>query len=235
MSDFVETTAGASKGGFAGIKKIRGLQVELKKIPQPENWGSDYDAKDQVVITLEDASILEMAPGEEPFELKENKYTGYVAYAKTGKTPHANSGYIKGFVASAEKLGKTPTGFNGQYVTLEKKSVVCFQKPKIDPETKKPILGEDGKKVLEDVVANVWTYVADETSGSASVRDVARNKIAGLSQKAALRVLLSHVQLKNYPEYKDALQNGTLASMLELTIDKKGVFQKAGESANSSS
>ncbi len=232
MGNFIESTAGASKGGFQGIQKIRGLLVDLKLVPPPESWDSK---KWQLQGILEDAHILRMAEGEEEFELKDNKYSFMISYAEgklegdqwVGKRPHANSGYIKCFVASAEKLGKKPSDFIGQYVTLEKIHTVLFEQPKIDPKTKKPVLNDEGKKVMEEVATdNTFCFVVDDAEGSPSVDDYIRDLVVGLNQQAALRKLLTDSKAKQYGKYKDACKAGTLAEMVGLTVDDKGLFQK---------
>lgn len=182
-----------------------------------------------------------MAEGEEEFELKDNKYTFLIPYAEgrldgdqwVGKRPHQNSGYIKCFVASAERMGKKPSDFIGNLVTLEKVPTVLFQHPKIDPTTKKPITGEDGKKIMEDVIIeSVFSFVADEsvTDITAHICDL----VVGLNQQAALRKLLTDTRAKAAPKFKDALKAGVLAEMLGLVV-VEGLFQKpAGEASGSS-
>jgi len=220
MSDFVESTKEASRGGFQGIKKIRGLLTEMKRVPPPEGWGSDYgEPKDQIKFTLEDAAILEMFPGEEEFELKDNKFVGMVPYAVEGKNPHSNSSYMKCWVASAERMGKKPSEFIGQYVTLEKIPVVLF-KQGIRGEDKKPLLDEDGQKIYKEVeTTNTFSFVPDETSDSENIKDYIRDLVSGLNQKATLRKLLVDPKAKQFPEFKEALQDGTLAKMLNLALE----------------
>lgn len=232
MGEFVESSKEARHGGFRGIKKIRGLLVSIKKVP-PRFAESDYgEPKEQIEFTLEDALILEMFPGEEEFELKDNLFTGWVPYAVEGKAPHINSGYMKCWVASAEKLGKKPSEFIGQYVTLEKIPTVLFKQPKLG-EDKKPLLDEDGKKIYVEVSAdNVFCFVADETADSKNTREYVRDLISGLNEKAALRRLLTDIRAKQFPEYKEALNSGTLADMLELVL-VDGKFQEPEEVADS--
>ena len=48
MGNFVESTKEASRGGFQGIKKIRGLLTKLEKVP-PRFTDSDYgEPKEQI-------------------------------------------------------------------------------------------------------------------------------------------------------------------------------------------
>ena len=227
MSDFVESTKEASRGGFQGIKKVRGLLVDLKLVDPPESWDT---TRRQLQGTLEETAILEMFPGEEEFELKDGKYTFLIGYAEEGKTPHANSPYMKCWVASAEKVGKKPSDFIGQVVTLDKVATVLFKQAKLD-DKKKPILDEEGKKVYEDViVTSTFSFVADETADSENIKDYIRSKIVGLNQKAALRQLLIDTRAKQFPEFKEMLNNGTLADYLELVIvNEKFQESRGGE------
>lgn len=226
----VENERELSVGGFQGIKKIRGLLVEIDVVNPPETW--DNQGKQVVVVKMEDVTVLEMFGDEEPFELKDGKFNFYVPYVEVGKNPHQNSVYAKCWLSSAKELGKVPSGFIGQYVTLEKQPRLLFQKPVIDPETKKAKVDADGKKVLEDILAvdqqgraNHFCFTSE---GDISTEDVAvyiRDLIVGLNQKAALRKLLIDTKAKQHPEYKVALNEGTLASLLGLTI-VDGMFQK---------
>lgn len=235
----VENERELSVGGFQGIKKIKGLLVDIDVQNPPETW--ENQEKQVVVVKMEDTNVLEMFGDEDPFELKDGKFTFYVPYVEAGKKPHQNSVYAKCWLASAKELGKVPSEFIGQYVTLEKQPRLLFQKPVIDPTTKKAKLGEDGKKVLDDVLAvdqsgraNHFCFVADETTSPENLNGYVRDLIVGLNQKAALRKLLIDVKAKQHPEYKDALNEGTLANMLELVIvDDK--FQKEEGSENNDS
>ena len=233
----VESEKELSVGGFQGIKKIRGLLVDIDVTAPPETW--ENQERQVVVVKMEDTVVLEMFGDEEPFELKDGKFNFYIPYVEAGKKPHQNSIYAKCWLASAKELGKLPSEFIGSYVTLEKQPRLLFQKPVIDPATKKATLGEDGKKVLEDILAvdqagrpNHFCFVADETSDSSNVREYIRDLVTGLNQKAALRKLLIDTKAKQHPEYKVALNEGTLADMLELVIvDNK--FQKPEETDES--
>uniref|UniRef100_A0A6M3KZ01 Uncharacterized protein n=1 Tax=viral metagenome TaxID=1070528 RepID=A0A6M3KZ01_9ZZZZ len=230
MGDFYESTQETSKGGFQGIKKVRGLLVDLKLVDPPDSWDSD---KLQLQATLEDAKILEMAPGEEEFELKENKFTCMWSYGMTrdekdaGKKPFAACPWVKVAVASAEAMGKKPTEFIGEYVTIDKIPVFLFKFPKTEVDTKtgkkKAILNEEGEKIYEEVWANnSFSFVPDETSDSASVNDYIRDLVEGLNEKATLRKLLVDTRAKQFPEFKQMCNDGTLAEFLGmLMVDGK--------------
>ena len=206
----IESTKEAVKGGFKGIKKVRGLLTDIQgPLDPPETW----DSKDkQVLVIMDDVTILEMFNNEEAMELKDNHYTFYIKYAPEGKTPTENSAYMKCWVASAERLGKKPSDFKGQYVTLEKIPLVLFHKPVIDETTKKPKIGEDGKKILEDISAtSVFSFVPDEGSGTANVKDYLIGLLDGKNQTAARRVVVMDARDKQFPEWKAAWADNTIA------------------------
>ena len=220
MSDIVESSKEAIKGGFQGIKKAKGLFVSIDKVPPlftgTSDWGTE--PKEQIKFILEDAAILEMFPGEEEFELKDGKFIGYVSYAEEGKKPHANSAYIKCWVASAEKLGKKPSQFVGTVVTLEKLPVVLFKKTILDDE-KQPILGEDGKKTYEEVVTtSTWCFVTNETVDSEDVKEHVKKLLDGVKESGVLRKLLVDTKAKQFPELRDKHKAGTLAEYLGMTV-----------------
>ncbi len=217
-TSYVETTKEASKGGFQGIKKIRGLLVKLELVDPPESWET---TKKQMQASLEDATILEMAEGEDEFELKDRKFTCLWGYAEEGKTPHANSTWIKIAVASAEAMGKRPSQFVGSYILLEKKPIVLFQH-----RDKKQPKGEDGKFPLVDVVmTNYFSFVPDETSDSTNMIEFVKKAVVGLNEKAALRELITNTRIKQFPEFKDACKANTLAEKLGLKL-VDGKFQE---------
>lgn len=224
---FVESTSEAVKGGFQAIKKIRGLLTEVKLSPPPYEKSDYGEPKNVIDFTLDEAQILEMFPGEEAFDLKDNKFSGRVTYAVPGKTPSANTAYMKVWVASAEKLGKKPSEFVGQYVTLEKPRVSLF-KMSIDPKEARPdtvyvldkagekIIDKNGKVKVELFSTNTFAFVADESADSESVTAKVKEALIGLTEKAALRKLV--IDFKQYPEYKDAYNTGKLCDLLGLKI-----------------
>lgn len=222
---FVESTKEASRGGFQGVKKVRGFLTELKKVP-PRFTESDYgEPKEQIEFTLEDASILEMFLGEEEFELTDGRFSGWVSYAAEGKRPHANSAYMKCWVASAEAMGKKPSDFVGQYVTLEKIPTVLFKRPVMGKD-KKPVLDEDGGKVYEEIATDkVFCFVPDEAADSQDTKGYVRDLVCGLTERAALRKLLLDIKAKQFPEFRQKLDDGTLTAYLDLVLID-GKFQK---------
>lgn len=184
----------ASKGAFQGIKMLRGLLVDIDRVAGKVFEGQEGKTpKDQAQIKLEDVAILEMEEGEEEPELKEGKFTIWMPYAQPGKKPHKNSLWIKGFVASAEKLGKTPIEFKGEYITLAREPIHLFT-------------NEAGESVDYDC----WVFAEDEASaGSGDILGHVQKLIIGNNKSTAMRNLLTNARAKQYPEYRQAITNGT--------------------------
>jgi hypothetical protein len=214
MGDFIESSKEASRGGFQGIKTIRGLVKNIRKDKPPAMW---EDQKTELIyVDLEDAAVLEMFPGEDDFELKEGKYTFSYKYAKPGKSPTSGTPYMKCLVASAEKQGKKPSEFIGQVVTFSKIPVLLFK-----------MKNKETGAIEEVKTENYFSFVADEGADSTNVKEHIINLILGKNIKAAQRELLVDTRAKQFPEYKDALKAGTLADKLGLVIiDDK--FAKKG-------
>ncbi len=206
-------------GGFQGIKKIRGLLIGINVEDPPASW--ENREKQVVKVDMEETTVLEMFGDEEPMELKEGKFSFFIPYTEAGKKPHQNSIYSKCWLASAKEQGKVPSEFMGQYVTLEKQPRLLFQTYEIDPDTKKAKVDENGDKIKKAILAvnemglpNHFCFVSDETADTENVKEKAKKFVVGYNEKAALRNLL--VNMKQHPEFKEALNNGTLAEMLGL-------------------
>ncbi len=168
MAKLFESSKDVGKSGFQAIKKLRGLQVALAVVSPPATWDSE---KQLVQCSLEDVSILEMLPGEDPPELKDNKLTVTWSYGLTkdqvdaGKKPPPGCPWMMAAVASCEAIGKAPSSFTSSYVTLERRTTVLYKPYKKDAKGKY-IVGEDGKKVHDDpVTTESYFYIVDETEG----------------------------------------------------------------------
>ena len=213
--------------GFQGIKKVRGLLVSIDVVDPPESWERNSD-RQVVKVDLVETVVLEMFGDEEAMELKDGKFGFYIPYVESGKKPHQNSIYSRCWLASAKELGSLPSQFIGQFVTLEKQPRLLFQQYSMEDDgTGKKILklDENGDKVKVDVLAvnqaglpNHFCFVADETANSNSIQEYIRDLVVGLNQKAAQRALLLDQKAKQFPEYKERLNAGTLAKYLGLRI-----------------
>lgn len=229
----VESEKELSVGGFAGIKRIHGLLVNIDVQDPPENWERDESNKKQIVrVDMADTTITEMFGDEEAFELKEDDEVGkfhfFIPYVEPGKKPSQNSIYAKCWLESAKELGKTPSQFIGQYVDLEKQPRKLFDKYVIDPDDpkkKKIKLDAEGKKMLEPVLAvnqggipNHFCFVASESAKPEDVDSYIKELVTGLNTTAALRKLIVDQKAKRHPEYRDMLKAGTLAEKLGMVL-----------------
>ena len=238
----VESERELAIGGFQGIKKIRGLLVGIDVVDPPESW--ENREKQVVKVDMEDTAILEMFGDEDPFELKDGKFSFYVPYVEAGKKPHQNSIYSRCWLASARELGKVPSQFIGQYITLEKQPRLLFQQYTTEDDgtgKKVPKKDENGEKIKEDILAvnkdgipNHFCFVAEETAGSEDIKSYVRNLLTGLNQNASLRKLLVDTKAKQFPEFKQRLNDGTLAEYLDFVV-VDGKFRKKGDDAGSRS
>jgi hypothetical protein len=216
-----------SVGGFQGIKKLRGLLVDIDVVDPPESW--ENRERQVVKVSLEDTVVLEMFGDEETFELKDGKFNFYIPYAAPGAKPHANSIYSKCWIASAKELGFAPSQKIGEYITLEKQPRLLFKQPIFeDVGGKKTVkLDDDGNKIYEEILAvnesgrpNHFCFVGDESAESENIKDYIVKLVSGLNEKAALRKLLVDQKAKQFPEYKDKMKVGAevLAEYLGLIV-----------------
>jgi hypothetical protein len=216
-----QRTSEASRGGFQNIKKVRGLITSIKDVPPPDGWETD---KLQIKGEMEDAVILERFEEGDDFELKDGKFSWYWGYgltpedAETKNSP-AYSAWMKGAVASAEKMGKIPENFVGTVATIDKQEVVLFStRPKKDEDGNEIPKGEDGKYPKKDITMEIFCFVPDEDSDSENFKTYAAEQLDGLGQKAAKRKLITDTRLKQMPELKDKLNDGTLAEYLDMEV-----------------
>ena len=238
----VENTEQLSIGGFQGIKKIQGLLVDIDVTDPPETW--ENRTKQVVKVSMEDTVVLEMFGDEDPMNLKDGKYSFYIPYVEAGKSPSANSIYSKCWLESAKELGKLPSEFIGEVVTLEKQGRKLFDKYLVEegadgkPKVK---LDEEGKKMTEPILAvsqnglpKYFCFVGETDSGSDDIKAHIISLITGLNDKAALRKLLTDPKAKQFPEYKDKLNSGSIAEYLGLAVvDGLFVTEETDEDSSS--
>jgi len=215
---FVESTKEASVGGYQGIKTIRGVLVRLEKKASKftEGFGGK-PAPDQMEFELSDAAVLEMKPNEEEFELTDGKFTGWETYAAPGRVPHKNSTYMRCWVASAEALGKSPSQFLNEYVTLSRVDTLLFKRKK------------EGTDETEEIRTDKhWCFVKDAEDTGDIVEHIT-GLVVGKNKSAAVRALLIDNRAKQYPMYKDAATADNLPSVLPTVKLVDDVFQRIEE------
>jgi len=204
LTKLIETTKEAAKEGFKNIKTVRGLVVNIDVQDAPASWNTTTQ---NVVVSLEEAAILEYFEEGDQMELKDNKFSFSYKYAEPGKKPKAVLPYMKCLVASAEKMGKKPSDFIGKVATFSKIPVVGFKKKN----------EETGQ--MEDVeYKDHFSFVPDANADSGDTIAYVKKLVTGLGIQPALRALMMDERAKQFPEFKDALKAGTLAEKLGLKL-----------------
>lgn len=225
--------------GFQAIKKVRGLLISIDVQPQPESWDGEGDV---VRVDMEETTILEMFGDEETFDLKDGKFNFIMPYKLTsGGKIAPGTGYNECWRASAKEMGKIPSEFIGQYVTLDKQLRTLFTTYVLEENitgNMRPVLDEAGEfiikgdKVRVEVLATTqegvpkfFCFVADETADAENIKDYIRKLVVGLNERAVTRKLLVDPRAKQFKEFKDKHNAGTLAEYLGLVV-VDGKFQE---------
>lgn len=229
MADLMGRSDEASKGAWQGILKVQGVLAPLERIPsgfETSSFGKG-PPKDQAVITLEDAIILEMEEGEETPELKDDKFTFYLPYAAPGKEKAGESTFFtKGFCKSAELLclvlGIAGGGYKdliGTVVTMESQAVLLFKQRS----------RETGE--VEEVTGNPhFLFVGAGDESPEDTDDHLRGLMVGKNQAAALRAVMMDIKGKRLgtaAEIRAMFEDGSLAERLGLVQDKAGKYSLA--------
>ncbi len=221
----ISSSKEASRGGFQGIKKVRGILTDWKKTPSKFTKGDFGEPKEQIEVNLTDAAILEMMPNEDEVELKDGTFKFWIPYAVPGKIPNTNSIFTRCWVASAEAIGiadwKT---LKGQYITLERRRVVLFKTDKDDKNKQLP-LNPDGSKTYREVTTDKYFCFVKDESNSEDIKEYIVKNIVGKNEKAAGRFIVMDNRTQQFPEYKEAVKANTIPSVLPVKL-VDGVFQK---------
>ena len=227
-TDIIDRPEDASKGGFQAIKRVEGILQPLKRVASrfESGWGNKPPS-DQVEIVLEEAVILEMEEGEPMPELNEDRFTTWMTYAPPGKDkPSKNTFFVKGFCVAGIELAKARGKEDGTWrdlvntrIVLEQREVFLFKRRK-----------EAGSEEFDEF--NQTNYVPVECGEEQDdINDYVRSKIVGLNPVAAKRAVLLDNRAKRYPEYKEAIDAGTICEKLGLMEDAEGIFREAEELA----
>jgi len=188
-----------TRGGFQAIKKVCGILTDMS-IVESKNPNSEYEKL--VEIVLEDAQILEMDEGEPQPELSDGIFRHKYPYLKAGKVkPYQNSPYAKGFWQSGKDVGIFPDSWQGAFVTLEKKSIVLFQRSTGDTD-------EEGNKVMEEIVFNDYLCFVpnDDEAGQESIEEYTIAKLTGLAPTSAVRTAVLDARIKNNKDIVAAIR-----------------------------
>ena len=239
-TDIIDRPEDASKGGFQAIKKVEGVLQPLKRVASrfESGYGTNPDgtpkaANDQVEIVLEEAIILEMEEGEPIPELQEDRFTTWMTYAPPGKEkPSKNTFFVKGFCVVGTELAKA----RGLSHTIEGGEVVSTWRDLVNTriclEKREVFLFKRRKEVGSEEFEEFWqtNYVPVECGEEASdLNDYVRGLIVGKNSVAAKRAVLLDSRAKRYPEYKEAIDAGTICDLVGVVLDEAGVFQAKEE------
>ncbi len=231
IEGIITKSAEASQGAFKSIIRIGGILESIKRIPPPAGRKSDYKAApdDQAEITLKDAKVIEMVPGEPEPKLKDGRYTTWMDYAPKGQVkPTAQKWFVQFFVKSAQALDlkrqgkltkpfdvdKTPAkevaegdlaALMGTYIVLVRHEYTYHMK---DKETQQE----------KDVVKS--EYIVDLTEGTDDPADI-KGYISALADgkaaPAVIRDLTMDSKSQRYPEFVEALKAGDIDKFCALT------------------
>lgn len=213
----------ASRGSFQAIKKLEGLFVDRTRVE-----GKFEDEKgrkrDQIKVDLEDVVILEMFEGEDEPDLEDGKFSFYLNYALAGKDKaHANTFYVKGFLTSAVALAKARGIENGSIPELLNTRVVMEYLPAV-PLFKIKRKNEEGEPEEEVVTGRGWVFSASGADEGIDIEEHIKSLVINANKSNALRLLMGDNRVKRDPQWKQALNDGTLADKLGITF-VDGVFK----------
>ena len=226
----IKRTEDLPEGGFAAIVKVRGVLLPPKRVPSRYKE-SLYKTipDDQLEITVEDAEILEMLGNQPAPELRDGKFTFWLNYAPPVQSPtkQTRNFFTRGFASSAQALWdkrepeakKGWLDFVGQVVCLEKKPVLLMTVPQENTEERK------------EVWQTNFIFVEDSDTAPVDIDAYVRESLIGKNKATALRWLVMDAKVRRNPKYKEALNNDTLAELLELEVHD-GIFS-AKETAES--
>uniref|UniRef100_A0A6M3J221 Uncharacterized protein n=1 Tax=viral metagenome TaxID=1070528 RepID=A0A6M3J221_9ZZZZ len=217
MGDIIGKSSEATKGGFQAIVEVEGVLESIERVEskfKDNQFGKENP--DQAQVTLSEAVVLEMEPGEPEPELKDDKFVTWMNYARPGhQKPHVNSFFAKAFVASAEKLAKERGSDDprlqdlyGQRIRLRKEEVLLFtQTDKVTGEKK-------------DVVGKGYIFSSDsgDSNDRVDLDEYAKERLVGKNKSSALREAMMDSKLKRNPKYKQAVQDNKTEEVLGLTL-----------------
>lgn len=211
MSDELNLSSDAIvESGLQAVLEVEGtFQAPIKK-------ASTKFPVDQLELSLADATILKMAPNTEQPDLKDNKFTQWLKYGKIGAVAPIKGTFLaKRFIPDAEKL----------YAKLTNSPAV--------PGTLMKLVGQRVRWVRTD---DLWKIENKETgevkSGTShhytfgldvmtpeDINTHVKKLVLGMNLTSAKRALNMDALAKTYPEYKQALDAGTLAEKLGVKFD----------------
>lgn len=198
------------ESGLRAVLEVEGI------FQAPVKQASKYGSTDQLELSLGEAVILKMAPNTEQPELKDNKFTQWLKYGKTGAVAPIKGTFLaKRFIPDAEKL----------YAKLTNSPVVPGTLMKLVGQRVRWVRIEDPWKVKDAETGETkegkslhYTFGLDVMTPE-DINTHVKKLIVGLNVTSAKRALNMDSLAKTYPEYKQALDAGTLAEKLGVKFD----------------
>jgi len=223
----IERPEDASKGSYASVLMVEGVPLPLRIIPS-EKANTFGKFTDRVEIRLAQATFLKMVEGEDEPELKDGVWSTRMNYAQKGKkSAHKNSVYVRGFVQSLADAKTTWSALvdAGERVILEWKEGIPlgFHKNVVDVDGA-PIMGEDGVTPMQEDATGSSFVLSTGGSAITPILDHIKKLVLGKNDKMAARELMMDSRAKQKPEFKQALDAGTLAEKLGLKLNAEGIF-----------
>ena len=215
LEGIVTKSKDASLGSWRSVLKFSGTLVGVKNIGVPPK--SQFE-KEMLELSFENATILQMREGEDAPELKDGKYTVRVGYAKKGHKPHKNSFYIQHFIDSAEKLCNARNIPEGGLAELINTDIVMEYKDNV--EISKHGGGDTGDDPL---TSSGWVFALDGAGKQEPIEEAVKREILGKNKAQALRAIVSNFRTNADPQWRQALNDGTIAEKLGVKL-VEGVF-----------
>lgn len=234
----ISKSSEATRGGLQAVIEVEGiLRRPVRTDPQKgmTGWGLNADgtakaASDQAKVTLDEAEIIQMEEGEPEPDLKDGRFTFWMNYAPKGKErPHVNTFFVQGYLKSGEALDAKRRGVDVKdgnienlydtrcrlhHVKAEDKVLLLFKQPK-----------EKGSDEKVSVYGTGFLFAEDGVGGTKEdIVDRARKLCLGKNIAAVKRIVMMDNKLKQLPEWKEAVDNGTIAEKLGLKVNEQEIL-----------
>ncbi len=184
---------------------------------------------EQLTLRLADAVILKMMEGAEQPELKDNVFTQWLKFSsKPGAiAPIKGTFLAKHFIPDAEKL----------YAKLNNAPIVPGTLMKLVGQRVRWVRLEEDYTIENKETGEVkkgktahYTFALDVMTAE-NINEHVKKLVLGKTLPAAKRALVMDAVAKTHPEFKQALDDGTLAEKLGLTIVDEKFTEKEKEIA----
>ena len=181
----------ASKGGFAGIRKIEGDIVDITEEENP--FQTD---RVQAVVWMENVIIHEMVPGEAEPELQDDKFKFFYGLAKKGSKPSNRGMWVLGWLASAAKAG-----VDIETIIVNKTPVHAILEWTAIP------LGFKDKQTGDEVEGHNFIFAGDEAVDTIDIWEYATSLMVDKSPGGASREIAMSGRTKRNEDITQAIKD----------------------------